>query len=232
MKYLKILILIILFALPGTSFAQEAAGYCTYPGGAKVSGYTKAQCDQAAGSWTAYSSNEDFGAGNLGQPAGYCTYPTGAKVSGYTKGQCDQVSGTWAAYSANESFGGAHLTPTGGSSSSSSTSTTSTTSTRNIRSENTGLVPCVDNCGFVDLITLINKVIEFILYKLALPVAAIMFAYAGFKMVTAGGNTEGINTAKTVFKNTAIGLMLAAGAWLIVKTLLSILGYTGTTWLG
>ena len=37
-----------------------------------------------------------------------------------------------------------------------------------------------DDCGFNDFITLINRVISFILFNLAVPISAIMFAYAGF----------------------------------------------------
>ena len=35
-------------------------------------------------------------------------------------------------------------------------------------------------CGFNDLFTLVNKVVNFILIFLAVPIPAIMFAYAGF----------------------------------------------------
>jgi len=88
-------------------------------------------------------------------------------------------------------------------------------------------------CKFEDFITLINNVIKFALFYLALPIAAIMFAYAGFKLVTSGGSTEARSSAKNIFTNAAIGLVLAAGAWLIVKTLLSILSSPGAwTWIG
>ena len=79
---------------------------------------------------------------------------------------------------------------------------------------------------------LINKVIKFILFNLAVPIAAIMFAYAGFLMVTAGGEAASARTrAKNIFINTLFGLIIAAGAWLIISTILSILGYEGS-WIG
>ena len=84
----------------------------------------------------------------------------------------------------------------------------------------------VNPCGFLDFMKLVNGVINFILYYMAVPVAAIMFFYAGFELVTSGGSTEKRGTAKKVFTNAVYGLVFAAGAWLIVKTLLSILGYT------
>lgn len=101
----------------------------------------------------------------------------------------------------------------------------------------TGLVPCDNSegnpCDFDAFIALINKVIEFILFKMAIPIAAIMFAYAGFLMVTAGGEAaHARQEAKEIAMNTVIGLIFAAAAFLIVKTILSILGYTDASWIG
>jgi hypothetical protein len=82
-------------------------------------------------------------------------------------------------------------------------------------------------CDFAALMKLINNVINFILFAMAIPVAAIMFAYAGFLLVTAGGEAAGARTkAKNIFINVVIGLILALAAWLIVKLILSTLGYT------
>ena len=99
-----------------------------------------------------------------------------------------------------------------------------------------GLVPCGKgssvSCGFKDFMTLIHNVINFILIYMALPIAAIMFVYAGFLLVTAGSEAAGARTkAKSIFTNALIGLVLAAGCWLIIRTILSILGYDGA-WIG
>ncbi len=107
------------------------------------------------------------------------------------------------------------------------------------------LVPCgtvrdannniTNPCGFNDIMTLINKVVKFILIDLALPIAAIMFAYAGFKLVTSGGETSKREEAKKIFTNVAIGLVIIAAAFLIVQTILSIAGYNtgvGINWFG
>lgn len=92
-----------------------------------------------------------------------------------------------------------------------------------------GLVSCdgtvASPCDFNAFLNLINTVIKFILFYMAIPIAAIMFVYAGFKLVTSGGSTEARTKAKEIFWNALLGLVLAAAAWLIVKTLLSILGY-------
>jgi Type IV secretion system pilin len=89
------------------------------------------------------------------------------------------------------------------------------------------LVPPCTNCGWNDLLLLVNNVITFILEYMVIPIAAIMFVYAGFELVTSGGSTEKRGIAKKVFTNTVIGLILAVAATLIVKMILSISGYTG-----
>lgn len=103
------------------------------------------------------------------------------------------------------------------------------------------LVPCghseqgvISNpCSFKDFMTMINGGITFILKFLVVPIAAVMFFYAGFELVTSGGSTEKRGLAKKVFTNAVIGLVIAVGAWLIVKTILSILSSPGTwTWIG
>lgn len=96
-----------------------------------------------------------------------------------------------------------------------------------------GLVPCDGvNCDFKAFMNLINKIIKFILFDMVVPIAAIMFVYAGFLLVTAGGETAGARTkAKTIFTNAIIGLVLAMAAWLIIRTILLILGYSGD-WIG
>ena len=86
-------------------------------------------------------------------------------------------------------------------------------------------------CGWNELMALINKVIKFILFDMAIPIAAIMFVYAGVLLVTSGGDTSARTKAKSVFTNVAIGLILAVACWLIIRTILSILGYNGT-WIG
>jgi len=95
-----------------------------------------------------------------------------------------------------------------------------------------GIVPACDawDCNFDRLLDLVNNVIKFILFDLAIPIAAIMFAYAGILLVTAGGG-EAKTKAKGIFTNAVIGLALSAGAWLIIRTILSILGFDGA-WIG
>jgi amino acid transporter len=82
-------------------------------------------------------------------------------------------------------------------------------------------------CDWNALMKLVNTIINFVLYFMAIPIAAIMFAYAGFELVSSGGSSEKRGMAKKVFTNAVFGLVLAAAAWLIVKLVLKILGWDG-----
>lgn len=92
------------------------------------------------------------------------------------------------------------------------------------------LVPAcpAGGCGFDELMKLINKVINFLLFTIAVPLAAIIFAYAGFLLITAGGDPAKATKAKAIIKNLLIGFIIALAAWLIINTILSTLGFQGS----
>lgn len=98
------------------------------------------------------------------------------------------------------------------------------------------LIPCgtaanPTQCGFNDLMTLINNVVNFVLFDMVVPIAAIMFAYAGVLLIFSGGDTGKRSKAKSIFINVAIGFIIAIAAWLIVEFILNLLGYNQTgTW--
>lgn len=84
-----------------------------------------------------------------------------------------------------------------------------------------GLVPCggpgEPACNFSYVIVLAQNVINFLIFNLAMPLAAISFAVAGIMMLTAGGNESQVAKAKGIFSAVFIGLIIALSAWLIVK---------------
>ncbi|MDQ3244996.1 MAG: pilin [bacterium] len=80
-------------------------------------------------------------------------------------------------------------------------------------------------CTYTHVFELVNNIVDFILKKLAVPIAAIGIFYAGILMVFSGGSDEQKGKAKKIFTGIAIGLIFVAGSWLLVKTVLSIVGY-------
>lgn len=86
------------------------------------------------------------------------------------------------------------------------------------------LVPCDGpNCHLSDLGTMVNTIIDF-LVKLALPLLAVMLAWGGFLLLFSGGDPGKITSGKKVLWASVIGFLLVMFAWLIVKTVLSMMG--------
>lgn len=97
-------------------------------------------------------------------------------------------------------------------------------------SAQTGLVPCDTTCGFDDVIKLAQNVIEFLIFKIAAPLGAVMFAYAGFLYVTNRGNEGQVSQAHEIFLYVFWGLVVCLAAWLIVNFILVFLLGDGSTY--
>ncbi len=89
----------------------------------------------------------------------------------------------------------------------------------------TGLVPCCpkDGCGWKEFLALIQKVINFLIFDLSLPITAIIFAYSGFLFMTSGDDSAKRTKGKKIFFNVLIGFVIAMAAWLIVNLILTTL---------
>lgn len=83
-------------------------------------------------------------------------------------------------------------------------------------------------CGFDDLILLIKNIIN-LLIKLAIPISAAVFAWAGMIMMLNPDNSGKRTEAITMMKKVAIGLAIILSAWLVTNTITRALfapGYT------
>lgn len=87
-------------------------------------------------------------------------------------------------------------------------------------------------CDFNMVILIINNVINFLLVTLATPLFALILVYVGWLYLSDMGSSENITHAKKILKNAVIGYVIALAAWLIVKTILTSLGFKGETFLG
>ena len=99
--------------------------------------------------------------------------------------------------------------------------------------ESKPLVPdCpIDGCGFNEVMILINSVINFLLFTIATPLAALIFVYAGFKLITSSGDPGKLTDVKNILKNAIFGYLIALAAWLIINTILTMLGFEGSWFL-
>lgn len=77
-----------------------------------------------------------------------------------------------------------------------------------------------EECDFNDLVTLAQNVINFLIFNIAAPLAAVMFAYAGFLYVTNRGNEGQVKQAHEIFLYVFWGLVCALAAWITVNFIL------------
>lgn len=78
-------------------------------------------------------------------------------------------------------------------------------------------------CQFEDFLQLVKNVVGYIL-ELGLIFAAIVFAWAGFLYLTAGGKQDQIKRAHGMFTKVIVGLIIALLAYLLVELITSSLG--------
>lgn len=72
-------------------------------------------------------------------------------------------------------------------------------------------------CSFNDIMSLINSIVRFVFF-ISVPIAALLFAYAGFLFMTAGPNASQADKAKSIFTSVAVGFTIILSAYLIVYT--------------
>lgn len=81
-------------------------------------------------------------------------------------------------------------------------------------------------CGVPKLFELIQNIMRYLWY-IALPIGALMLGWGGFNIMTAAGNEEKMKTGYGAIKITVIGYGIMLGAYLIVKTIFTVLGVEG-----
>lgn len=91
--------------------------------------------------------------------------------------------------------------------------------------KDTGTKTITNPCNFDSLMQLINNVINFLLFVIATPLIAGILCYCGFLMLTSGGSAEKVTKVKHVLSNAILGYILALIAWLIIKTILTTVGF-------
>ena len=90
-----------------------------------------------------------------------------------------------------------------------------------------GLVTCTNDCDFNKLIQMVQNVLNFLIYDIGSPIAAIMFAVAGYFYLTAGDNESKVKRAHDIFISVLWGFGIMLIAWALVNFVLNLL--TGGT---
>lgn len=87
-----------------------------------------------------------------------------------------------------------------------------------------GLVPCLEGnkCTTCDLVTLTNNIIRFVIIVLLASIAFIA-AWAGFFLLTSGGEPSARARAAGIFTSLVVGLLVMLAGWLVIDTIMKIL---------
>ncbi len=97
-----------------------------------------------------------------------------------------------------------------------------------------GLVPCggpgQNPCGLCDLFQLFVNVINFLLFTLVPPLAAILFVFGGFTFYVAGGNPDNVKKGQSILKSVVIGLVIIYSAHFAVSMVLNALNVVDVQW--
>jgi len=87
------------------------------------------------------------------------------------------------------------------------------------------IVPCQNGCTIDDFFTMLSNIYDFVVKYIATPLAVIALIIGGIMILVSGGNPAMAQKGKDVIKLAVIGLFLAFGSYLIIKTLLVAMGY-------
>ena len=82
-------------------------------------------------------------------------------------------------------------------------------------------------CTICDFFSLLQRLLNKSVLVFAAPIAALMVGYGGFLMVWAGlkgGNVQAYTKGKTVLTNAMIGIVIILASWLLIDTVLKIVG--------
>lgn len=82
-------------------------------------------------------------------------------------------------------------------------------------------IPCNGpDCTFDSFIMLINNVVKFLMFSVAVPLAAIGFMFVGSKLVLNRDKEGAWSEAKESFTNIIIGFLIMLGSFVLIKFIL------------
>lgn len=82
-------------------------------------------------------------------------------------------------------------------------------------------IPCNGpDCQFKDLITLANNIVKFLMYSVAVPLAALGFVFSGAKLILNQDKEGAWSETKESFWNIGKGFAIMLGAYVLIKAIL------------
>lgn len=100
-----------------------------------------------------------------------------------------------------------------------------------------GLVPCGNGdpsqpgfvpCTFDSFFLLIENIFVFIVWQISTPLAGLLIVAGGVILIFSAGNPGWVSMGKNMIFGALLGWFLIWGSYLIVQTVLSVIGFVGT----
>jgi type IV secretory pathway VirB2 component (pilin) len=79
-----------------------------------------------------------------------------------------------------------------------------------------------DLCGWGDLIVTLQRILNFVLLYIALPIGVIIIIVGGANMIFSFGNEAKFKKGRQMVTGVAIGVGITFVAWLVVETILTV----------
>lgn len=76
------------------------------------------------------------------------------------------------------------------------------------------------NCGFEDLMKLANAIVQFLMFKVAIPLATLGFMYAGARLVLFQDKEKEKSAAKNMLEDIGYGFAIMLGSFVLIKFIL------------
>ena len=103
-----------------------------------------------------------------------------------------------------------------------------------------GLVPCggcaVDyaadgscptpepSCQLCHLFTLLDNIVDFVLFRIILPLATLLLVFGGILFIFSAENPENVKKGRAILTSVVIGLIIIFAAWLIINAFFTLMG--------
>ena len=91
-----------------------------------------------------------------------------------------------------------------------------------------GIVPCQNGCTIGDFFTMLGNIYNFLVLYIATPLAILGLTIGGVMYMISAGDPGLAQKGKDALWASFWGLILTFGSWLIIKAILSALGYVYT----
>lgn len=84
-------------------------------------------------------------------------------------------------------------------------------------------------CQLCHLFVLLDNIVDFVLFKIVLPVATLLLVIGGILFIFNAENPENVTKGKAILTSVLIGLVIIFAAYLIIGTFLNFIGLSGWT---